>query len=54
MLQRKNWPGCCPFMRHDIAMDVPVGRQAIVRRGYCAWVFVVLAFVVNWVTITAM
>ena len=50
----KNWPRCYPILHHDIAAEVPAGRQRLVGAGYLTWILVCTAYLYNWLLITIM
>ncbi len=53
-LQGKNWPRFYPLFHHDIAGEVPAGRQALVRTAYLTWLLICSAYLYNWLVITIM
>ena len=49
----KNWPPCCPILRHDIAKDIPPQMQNSVKLVYVSFVFGVLCFFWTFLCTTA-
>ena len=48
----KNWPKCCPFMKHDIEGEIPLEMQRLVKYAYYSWIGLVVADCWNFLCIT--
>ena len=49
----KNWPPCCPILRHDIAADIPGPLQNSVKMVYVSYVGETFCFAWQCLAVTA-
>eukprot|EP00271_Cylindrocystis_brebissonii_P011289 TRINITY_DN2842_c0_g1_i2.p1 TRINITY_DN2842_c0_g1~~TRINITY_DN2842_c0_g1_i2.p1 ORF type:complete len:253 (+),score=30.33 TRINITY_DN2842_c0_g1_i2:82-840(+) len=49
----KNWPPFFPILHHDIANDIPLHLQSVMRAAYWSWLGIMFCLVFNIAGVTA-
>eukprot|EP00193_Tetraselmis_chui_P005181 CAMPEP_0177767686 /NCGR_PEP_ID=MMETSP0491_2-20121128/9274_1 /TAXON_ID=63592 /ORGANISM="Tetraselmis chuii, Strain PLY429" /LENGTH=349 /DNA_ID=CAMNT_0019284351 /DNA_START=196 /DNA_END=1245 /DNA_ORIENTATION=+ len=50
----KNWPRCCPIVRHDISGEIPPAWQGPVTKTYWSYLGLIVCLVMNCIAVTVL